>query len=102
MGAGLLDLPADAITVQGSDALECFENHQSECALPNISFFSHEMEGSTLILESNRKNGEDDSSVESSVGTRRSGAGVGFLVGGFEAFGGDVGVDLGGDEVGVA
>ena len=31
-----------------------------------------------------------------------SGAGVGLVVGFFEAVGGDVGVDLGGDEVGVA
>ena len=39
--AGLLDAPRDAISVLGTHGIERFEDHESECALPDIGLCSH-------------------------------------------------------------
>ena len=41
VAAGLLDAARNAITVQGSKAFQCFQDHQGEGALPDVCFVAH-------------------------------------------------------------
>ena len=48
--AGLFDAPRDAVTVLRAHGFEGLQNHQRQCALPNIRFISHEL----LLLVAHR------------------------------------------------